>query len=733
MMEKVAGAFETHKIRKNVCDIANYTIRVLLVFIILGLCLQSIFSTSFIGVITREDGSWQQRTLNIADSPLRHAVAFILFTAFLVLLRRGWQRLRRNAVISAMAEKMTVSDMLKILCIFLGAAGSIWILVTQLRPISDPSKVYTIALEWRDKNFSSMAEGGYLFRCPHQAGIVLFYYLLSFFLGADNFVGIQFINLAALLLVYYFLAKLAGCYWKEDKKIQTAVYLGLAVWAPPLFYITYLYGILPGMACSLAAVYMAVQYFETRKYRYMAAGAFCIGIAVVLKENFLVYLIAIVCLLIYDMIVTSSARDRIRSLLFIFLLILGMKGCHLAVDGYVEHLSGHEISQGEAMMSYVSMGLQNGALGPGSYNGYIGDMFVKYHYDTELITEASKTDIKEILKKLTENPLDEGIPFFAGKIAFQWNDPTFSGIFLSKNRSSAITLPDFAQSIIEGEAGVMLSVFLNYVQTWILLGVLCYLLFYWRSKNVYELFGAVIFIGGFLFHCFWEANSSYAIPYYVVIVPYAVKGWLDIARRVDDAIKRGKLCKENTDSKTRIATAAAIACLILLAAFSRTNLFHNTIALNNGAEAEEQFYHRNQETGQELEDGYYAISPYLAEAYVLTEQNENIEITDAENHEIQNISVVAESQKTILRFRGSEKVLAVLPEENDRLTGYLDDAKNLFYDFEQKADDKWLLEAAGGDCYYILMNGQALTYDLEKNRVFLEVYDGNDTQKWVIK
>lgn len=38
---------------------------------------------------------------------------------------------------------------------------------------------------------------------------------------------------------------------------------------------------------------------------------------------------------------------------------------------------------------------------------------------------------------------------------------------------------------------------------------------------------AVVFIGGFLFHIFWEAACEYMLPYFIMIVPYGVMGLKD--------------------------------------------------------------------------------------------------------------------------------------------------------------------------------------------------------------
>ena len=47
---------------------------------------------------------------------------------------------------------------------------------------------------------------------------------------------------------------------------------------------------------------------------------------------------------------------------------------------------------------------------------------------------------------------------------------------------------------------------------------------------IYELFNAVIMMGAFVFYMFWEAKSQYTLPYYYLLIPYAVMGWQQLIR-----------------------------------------------------------------------------------------------------------------------------------------------------------------------------------------------------------
>lgn len=733
----------------------NTLIRGMLTAIVFLLFLHSIFSTSFVGVVSKEDGSTQERTLNISDSPWKHLMVFVIVTVIILLLRRAyglWQT-HKGDKLTICREISTV----KLLSVFVLVMGTLWIIITQLKPGSDPAKVYEIAMQWREANFSSFAEGGYLFRYPFQSGIVLFYYLLTYIVGIDNYVGLQFINVIALVAIYAGLVKSAVLLWKKERVVPTAIHIALIAWFPLFFYVTYLYGILPGMALSVGAIYFAVQYFDSRKYRYILMASLCMGLAAVIKMNCLIYLIAIACFLFYDAIdilfgtKKELGRKWIASFVFILLMGLSVIGFKQVTDRYVEHLSGYELADGEVMVSWVVMGLQETPLGPGGYSGYIGDVFLEYEYDSEQITEASIADIKKILTRMMDNPLDEGLTFFARKTAFQWNDPSFIGMDRMKGRSSAVVVPKFVTSLIEGKGSVGLYVLLNYAQTLILIGVLLYLFLNWKSNNIYELIGAVVFLGGYMFHLMWESSASYTIPYFVILIPYAVKGLADWGRAVDGGIvfikgnKEKGLLKTEQIKKMYVPAGFVLAVFVAITALYYSNLFHNTIALDDGEEAMKQFNHAVENSDSQLQNGYYYLSPYSDKTVAVSEQNGEIAVISELQTEVLNavniadtmdierkISVQKGERGIRLRFRSNEQVLAVdCSGDTPKPTIYMDDGMNMFYQFRDDVNYEWKIQSAGDGSYYIVMNDMALTY--RNGTVELEEYTKSDAQRWVLQ
>lgn len=588
------------------------------------LLLHSVFSTSFVGRVFLEGGAEQERTLNIADSPLKHLLFFVLLTAFLLAGKKPGRALCllvRQRCGAPGREYMFWGFI--VLTLFLGFS---YVWMTQLYPGSDPAKVYAIVGQWRQGDFSAFHEGEYLFKYPFQSGIVLFFYLLSFPLGAENYVGFQLVNVVFLAVIYGLLSTLSGLFsareeagpddfCKRGKGLRMAVYASLLVWTPLSFYVTYLYGILPGMALSLGAVYFAQKYLALRRYRYIAAASLCMGLATVIKMNCLIYLIAIVCFLVYDAITLplsdkgKDRRGRLASLVFAACMCLCVPLCTGLANYAVERISGEELAEGEAMLSWVVMGLQEAPLGPGGYNGYNGEVFERNHYDTERINEECLSDLRKIMTRMSERPMDEGFTFFARKTAFQWNDPTFICLDRTRGRKTDVKIPLWLKSLIEGRGSVRLSVVLNYMQTWILLGMLLYLFLRWRKGSINELMCAVVFLGGYLFHMVWESSASYTVPYFVLLIPYAVCGmaeWIAFLERGTDRLRTARTDVAGKDAKAadrrgkigRVTLAAAVLTFgLLVLAFTRTNLFDRTFALDDdrqGIDAGDQFYRRGE-------------------------------------------------------------------------------------------------------------------------------------------
>lgn len=112
------------------------------------------------------------------------------------------------------------------------------------------------------------------------------------------------------------------CIWmfvevvKKFFKTETAeriTVVMLFMFCVPIFYTTFVYGNLIGLALSLLGFVFLLEYFENRKLRYAVAFVVCAVLAVLVKSNYQVAMIAMAAVLFVDCM--KSKKDGIYSVL----------------------------------------------------------------------------------------------------------------------------------------------------------------------------------------------------------------------------------------------------------------------------------------------------------------------------------------------------------------------------------------------------------------------------------
>ena len=158
-------------------------------------------------------------------------------------------------------------------------------------PVADQKEVIDIAASFLEKDFSALQEDGYLFYWPYQIGVVLYYYILSMYLGSGNILGFQLVNMVFIFASYVMLAKLLGVLM-DGKGFKFEV-LGVAsLFIPYLFYSIFLYGNVIGFFEGIFSYYMMLCFIQEFKWSRLISGGISMALAVLLKQNCLIFLIA---------------------------------------------------------------------------------------------------------------------------------------------------------------------------------------------------------------------------------------------------------------------------------------------------------------------------------------------------------------------------------------------------------------------------------------------------------
>ena len=402
----------------------------------------------------------------------------------------------------------------RILLFALFAVSFLWALLTQPTVNSDQMYIQSVAEEMNYNDFSALMPGGYLSRHRNQIGAALISALLQKFIGRDNYLFYQLINaiLAALSLNE---CRKLGKYMGMSMSQQTTILLCGFVFFPFLLYSTFIYTTIPSFFFSLLSFTLFLR--DPFRIKNSLLSICSMAFAVFLKHNAVIFMIA---LLLYALWLGIKEK-KLLSLLFPLGLCIGIFLVLKVPEMYLEQKSHIHMVEGVNRYSYIAMGLQDGDRAPGWYNSYINGLYEESGYDSSIQKAAALENIRQRLTYFRANPSD-GIRFFLQKTASQWNNPTFQSIWINAVRGSNIRTASWITRLSRPTSVDLLTRLLGPVEFLILLFVL--LSFLTSEKNEAYYLPLLTFIGGFVFHFFWEAKCQYTLPYFVLLIPYSVLG-----------------------------------------------------------------------------------------------------------------------------------------------------------------------------------------------------------------
>ena len=335
---------------------------------------------------------------------------------------------------------------------------------------------------------------------PFQSGIILVFKIIYSLFGINNYMAFQILNVVSVVLIDIYLMKVL-------KKI-TAVHaekigiLFLILFFPMVFYTSFLYGNLMGCAFSTMAMYCEFEYFENYKVCNMILSTVFIGIALMIKSNYLIVLLAMLIFLGIDWIISLKKKNIIFAVIVICSYII-------ATSGPVKLLSIQEnvyLGKGIPKIAWIAMGMQETGMAPGWYNGYNADTYLNNDCDSEKTAEEAQKYIRERMTYFAENPIYT-IKFYTKKMLSQWCEPTFGGIWINQFEKN-VTISRYLDSILNGGKlqKIVIEV-LDVLQSFVYWLAFLYVITNRKRKNIFIWFPGTVFIGGFLFHMIWEGKG----------------------------------------------------------------------------------------------------------------------------------------------------------------------------------------------------------------------------------
>lgn len=422
--------------------------------------------------------------------------------------------------------------------------GIWWVGAAKCIPLGDQASVCTAAEQFRNGNYEMLTIDSYekyLFIHPHQLGLTALTELIFVLFGNGNYEAFEYLSCLGAALTLYMGYRITRVLTGEKRAWIYYLFLAAACF-PFLFYVVFVYGEIPSITCSMAAVWGFLEYRKrrTEKKRLGWLALCCVetALACLIRNNCVILLIAFVLILL----VCAVSERKLKSLLAAVLIAAVFMGGRAALRKSYELRSGVELNQGAPMLLYVAMGMQKGEGAPGWSNGYIlHNYWGVSDFDNEVSEAMAKQDIRNSASEFLHHP-KYALRFYMEKFTSQWNDPTYECYAMTHISGDEPRGP-VADSIFHGRLHTMFEWFMNQYQTLVYGGVFLWLLYgFWRKKDLSVLVLVIGVIGGFLFHMLWEAKGRYILPYFMLMLPMAAAGLAECSVRLKSWLeKKGRL------------------------------------------------------------------------------------------------------------------------------------------------------------------------------------------------
>ena len=465
------------------------------------------------------------------DNIFSHILFAVIIMGVLILCRHIRARMSGGWLERVFRDLTQGVDFCRAVIAFHFILGVFWVVSTQVQAQVDQWNCADIASRQMFDNydFSDYMPGGYAFNYPYQSGIILIMSVIFRFFGSMNFTAFQICNVLALLLFDISIMKITE--YMESPSAKKVASVMLVLFWPILFYTVFVYGNLMGLAVGTAALYFEYRYFKKRRLRDIVISSCMIGLAVMIKTNYLIFLVAMLIFLVMDFIVTFRKRTIFYAVLAIVFYVIGSTG----PIALISLQSGIDVGSGVPKIAFVSMGLRESELAPGWWSDYYHEnLYRDSGYNAEIASDMAKEDIMERLQTFKEHP-GYAADFFYKKMVSQWCEPTFESLWISRYDKGVI-LSGIIDNILNRELKGWVTGFLNLYQTFIYWTALLFVIMNRTNKNIFLWLPGTAFIGGFLFHMIWEAKGQYTLSYFVLLIPYSAIVTVQVSRWVDDKI-----------------------------------------------------------------------------------------------------------------------------------------------------------------------------------------------------
>ena len=385
-------------------------------------------------------GDWTEKVFLTYDAAWRNVLYLAVFAAALFFLGKSG---KVTSYIARVNEDELLYHKWQVGLLGAGTLMAIlWVYGNQIVPEQDQLFVFEAAQRFLAGDYSDFLRGGYMSMYPNQSGLFLLELPLVAVFGRHCFFAFELLNAAAYVLAIFALGCLSERLGATLTQRLIAEGCGLLM-LPLLFYTSFLYGNLIGLCLGLWAMYFELRYIDEHRLCDSVFAVLLIVIASAVKNNYLIFLVAIVFHALAETLRKKQVRNALLALLVVAVYALQSWGTTAAL----EHKTGGDLSNGVSTMAFVAMGLQvNPVKCDGWYNEFNKESYIESGYDADKQGELAKASITDSVAYL-KSP-SNAVRFFLRKNASQWADPLFQSLWTSQVRQTRNERPGWVSKAL---------------------------------------------------------------------------------------------------------------------------------------------------------------------------------------------------------------------------------------------------------------------------------------------
>ncbi len=544
---------ESNKATKCLTAFFRIVIAVFMLFLMGVLSMASVIGTT--GMENIKEGQGRDTVVQ----QIRENIESVIFYNDNILANLIWLVVGFAVVylIMPLLKKIPLWAELVIIAVWTIVLGFWWVQTSQVAPSEDSWIVSKTAIDFSKGDFSKITSDDRYFRnFPFQLGFVLFEELLiraaGMFGEVENLIFIQEISVVLLASSYVALLLMINRIF-EDKRIRHTAFVLLLFCIQPIISCTFLYGIVPGMAFAIWAVYLEICFIQSEKWTakiiFGVLSALCITLSVVIKTNNLIVLVAMVIL---ALVTAFRSRKSLFNLILSVVCVILCTTTPDAVASMYEKRADTVLGDSVPMISWFAMGMQEASNAPGWYNGgaTLGNLD-SAGLNEKKAAEQSKGEIKKRIGDFANDPQYRN-DFFYRKYTSVWNETSYQSIWNNTVRWQYKDKTGIAKWVC-GDGEKSTKRFMDIFAQLIFILCFCGILYCMKKKNTYAMIMPLIVLGGMLYHLLAEAKSQYALPYFVWLTVFASCGFIFVYDKVKPCIngrfRKNKAVSENTENE----------------------------------------------------------------------------------------------------------------------------------------------------------------------------------------